>query len=295
MPSPRTPLGVIDSNIKKRKELSPYSRGKVIGARLIGGTLGQIANALNLPKSTVQTTLFLDQLRNHGQSLPRNGAPRAYTDRDERKILRYVRNNPKTKYAKVKEECGVIISTRTIKRILRDNGILSWRAKRRPALTPEVAAKRLEWAKFRKDWPAERFYNIMWSDECSAERGSGKENEWCFGILTQKWNKDFVQTYGKSRDISVMVWACFWWEDGHIRRSDLYIMDRDFESKKSGYSARSYIEVLDDQIPKCWQPGLVFMQDNAPIHKARTVCRWFEDLAIPLLDWPPYSPDLNPI
>ena len=37
------------------------------------------------------------------------------------------------------------------------------------------------------------------------------------------------------------------------------------------------------------------MQDNAPIHTARAVTQWFLDIAIPLVDWPPYSPDLNPI
>jgi transposase len=37
------------------------------------------------------------------------------------------------------------------------------------------------------------------------------------------------------------------------------------------------------------------MQDNVPIHKAGAVKQWFENNGIPLLDWPPYSPDLNPI
>ena len=37
------------------------------------------------------------------------------------------------------------------------------------------------------------------------------------------------------------------------------------------------------------------MQDNAPIHTAKKVKKWFEDNGIPTLDWPPYSPDLNPI
>ena len=92
-----------------------------------------------------------------------------------------------------------------------------------------------------------------------------------------------------------MVWACFQWEDGRIRRLELYIIDRDFESKKHEYLAQSYIEVLNDQLPKCWQLGLIFIQDNAPIYMAYTVRSQFEDIAIPLLKWPPYSPDLNPI
>ena len=37
------------------------------------------------------------------------------------------------------------------------------------------------------------------------------------------------------------------------------------------------------------------MQDNARIHTARMVKKWFEDNAIPVIEWPPYSPDLNPI
>jgi hypothetical protein len=38
-----------------------------------------------------------------------------------------------------------------------------------------------------------------------------------------------------------MVWGCFW----DIGRTGLYLIDRDFESKKYRYSANSYIEVLD--------------------------------------------------
>ena len=37
------------------------------------------------------------------------------------------------------------------------------------------------------------------------------------------------------------------------------------------------------------------MQDNASIHNAHAVKKWFREHAIPLVDWPPYSPDLNPI
>ena len=62
-----------------------------------------------------------------------------------------------------------------------------------------------------------------------------------------------------------------------------------------GYSANSYIEVLKDNLLGLWEPGLIFMQDNAPIHTAKKVIKWFEDTGITVTDWPPYSPDLNPI
>lgn len=57
----------------------------------------------------------------------------------------------------------------------------------------------------------------------------------------------------------------------------------------------AYLDVVDDQLDKCWEPGLTFMQDNAAINTARIVRAWFAERAIPVSDWPPYSPDLNPI
>ena len=40
---------------------------------------------------------------------------------------------------------------------------------------------------------------------------------------------------------------------------------------------------------------MIFMQDNAPIHIARKIKSWLKDTGIDVVDWPPYSPDLNPI
>jgi hypothetical protein len=43
-------------------------------------------------------------------------------------------------------------------------------------------------------------------------------------------------------------------------------------------------------------PGYEFIQDNAAIYTAKKVKDWFlEEGIIMLKDWPPYSPDLNPI
>ncbi len=75
------------------------------------------------------------------------------------------------------------------------------------------------------------------------------------------------QPYKKGHDFSIMVWACFW----GLERSNLYALKRDFESKKHGYFARSYINVLEDNLLGIYQPGLIFMQDNAPIHTAKAM------------------------
>ena len=78
-------------------------------------------------------------------------------------------------------------------------------------------------------------------------------------------------------------------------RSNLVIMNRDEDSEHQGYSAVSYLEVLKGQLPTIFSPGMIFMQDNACIHTAQVLKEWLEGNAIPVLEWPPYSPDLNPI
>ena len=39
----------------------------------------------------------------------------------------------------------------------------------------------------------------------------------------------------------------------------------------------------------------IFMQDNDPKHTSKVVTTWMEEKGIDLLEWPPQSPDLNPI
>jgi DDE superfamily endonuclease len=97
--------------------------------------------------------------------------------------------------------------------------------------------------------------------------------------------------YKKGKDISVMIWDAIHGNG----RSDIVIINRDPDLEKSGYTANSYLAVLNDQLPQVWQPGMEFIQDNASIHTAKKVKKWFEDEAISMMDWPPYSPDLNPI
>jgi len=150
MTTPRRVLGPISGNIQKRKELSPYVRGKIIGARLASATPTQMSQQLNLHDSTIRTTIKRDPLRNNGESQPRPGQPKTYTDRDVRNLVRHVRINPKDTYAQVRRALGFTFCDNTIKAMLKPLGITNWRCKRRPHLTLKAAKERLAWCKARK-------------------------------------------------------------------------------------------------------------------------------------------------
>ena len=100
-----------------------------------------------------------------------------------------------------------------------------------------------------------------------------------------------IQTYNKGKACTLMVWAAFCAR----KCSQLVFMTGDPEAKKGGVTSAVYLEILEDELLTIQEPGLVFMQDNASIHTARLVKNWLKEEGIEVLEWPPYSPDLNPI
>jgi transposase len=88
-----------------------------------------------------------------------------------------------------------------------------------------------------------------------------------------------------------MFWGCFSWG----RRTDLVVMAGDPDSPRGGVTTKRYIGVLEEYLPTILEPNSIFMQDNASIHNAHIVRDWFVEQGIELMDWPPYSPNLNPI
>jgi len=88
-----------------------------------------------------------------------------------------------------------------------------------------------------------------------------------------------------------MVWGAI--EKGG--RSELQVMERDENAPKNGYSAGSYIKILEEGLFPHYTPGRFFFQDNARIHKAKVTKEWLESHGIRVAEHPPHSPDLNPI
>lgn len=80
------------------------------------------------------------------------------------------------------------------------------------------------------------------------------------------------------------------------QKSDLIVMQRDMQARKQGYSANSYIQALQLGLPSIWKPNSIFQQDNAPIHTANKTRAYLRSIKLEFLEnWPPYSPDLDPI
>lgn len=268
-------------------------RAFILGRHRGGEKPKSISTDLQIPLQTVYSTIQRSTSRSHCESKPRAGRPKIINDTAKRAIIRHIKKNPFLSYEELINTLQLSISRRTLYTVLNESGYGKWKAQKRPKLTPEAAKCRYDWALKHKDWTYDQWSTVIWSDECSVELGSGHRNKWVFRLNqpAEKWKKEFIQPYRKGKGIRVMVWAAVWGS----RRSELVRLERDFEAQKHGYTSRSYLALLDEMIPTIWEPGLVFMQDNAPIHSSRVVKNWFDENQITLMDWPPHSPDLNPI
>ena len=56
-----------------------------------------------------------------------------------------------------------------------------------------------------------------------------------------------------------------------------------------------YLKILQKYQEHLHFDTSVYQQDNAPIHKAKKIMDYIAGNSWKILDWPAYSPDLNPI
>ena len=88
-----------------------------------------------------------------------------------------------------------------------------------------------------------------------------------------------------------MVWSCFY---GKTRGPLVAHLEKSVNANVYLRMLHRYLLPIVYKIHDTIGDPL-FQQDNAPIHKAGRVMKFFENHNINFLTHPPYSPDLNPI
>lgn len=274
-------------------ELSSEQRVYAIAQYEAGVPAAQIADALRCAKSTIYATINRARELHSVKSRPRSGQPAKLTDRDKRHAYTIARRHPRMRYSELQETAGLDVHPRTIARALHERNIYKRLAVKKFKLTEDHARQRLEFAYKYRHWKAEDWHKVLFSDECSVERGTGRVRLWVFRKPNEKFRAPgMIDEVKKGKDLSQMFWAAVW---GTGERTELVMMERDNLGARLGYTRNSYIWALEEGLIPVYEPGQIFQQDNAPIHTAEDVKEWLERHGIWVLEWPPYSPDLNPI
>jgi transposase len=199
--------------------------------------------------------------------------------------------DPFIKWRDLTRECETAHES-TIRRLFADLRRRKWRYLKRPHLTQEHADQRLAWAQTYEHFSVLDWRRVKWSNECPIERGKGVQPRWSFRRpRDQLRHPEEVQTRHTGKQVKKMFWAAFGWN----RRIDLVLMNGDEELARGGVSSRIYKQILEEYLLTILNDDSIFMHDGARIHHTKMIKDFLRDLNVELMDWPPYSPDLNPI
>lgn len=209
------------------------------------------------------------------------------------KIKQMARENPKMAIrdfgAELRKEFPEksIPSKSTIHRILANSGFKIISLKKKTMIFPRNQLKRMEFCAEMANYGPSFWDTVIWSDETTVRQmPQGKEIQ----VRVHSSNLeqfDEINPQTHSGGFSVMFWGCF----SKLGLGPLVALE-------GSMNAQNYLELLRDIVlPELNAAGrpMVFMQDNAPCHKARVVMDFLQENNAETLNWPPQSPDMNPI
>lgn len=168
-----------------------------------------------------------------------------------------------------------------------ENGIVYRQITYKPVLSAQNIKKRISFAKNHLKWTVDDWAKIWWSDEVMIEAipQHKKYKIWCrSGTLIEDMPTAPAVQGGGFR---VMFW-------GSVTKSGLGPL----VPIEGMLNSEKYIDILQEYFLPLFQQNqaqMVFMQDNAACHKSRSVTAYLAQNQIQTLEWPPQSPDLNPI
>jgi transposase len=285
---------------RRGKELTEYTKGRIESRGACGQTHAQIGHELHVPRTTVTSTLNRIYSRSSPKNLPHTGRPRKSSESHDRLLVRNCTapGNTRIPLGELRSKINETeLSVSTIRRRLKEAGIRKWKAADRVLLTKEHAWKRLKWAKAHQHWLRPQWDKLIVSDESSVRRDSNHQTVWVFRRQNkQERNAPHnVKTKSKESWISVMMWGCF----AGTKLGPIAFVDGHPDSNQ-------YINLLSENlipfIEKRTANGvtdMIFQQDNASFHSSKETRQFFDatspDFNFTIMEWPPNSPDMNPI
>jgi transposase len=213
------------------------------------------------------------------------------------KIKQEVRDNPRVSVRKLVtivnggiDDENSKISKTTIQRYLTNNGLVSKTVKHRPILRAANVLRRFEFGKYIQEQlnidPG--FLNkILWSDETMISCYSHKRKMVVRVHHGVKEEDLPLNPAVQGGGFNVMFFGSF--------SKNAFGQLAQIEGK---INAEKYIGMVKEYIEpelEASEVPMIFMQDNAPCHKARVTMDYLCEKNIKTFDWPPQSPDLNPI
>ncbi len=256
-----------------------------------GHSACDIARQLNVRRTSVGRVCLAHR---PGLHRSQGGCPAKLSDVDRRTIVRSITSgkvDTATEAArKLQEDCNITASAETIRRALEVAGLRAGPRVKKPKLQSRHLQQRLVFALKHQNWTVDDWKHVIWSDETKINCLGSDGCKWVWKIPGDNITARIVQGTVKFGGGSLMIWGC------------ITAMGPGFMCRIDGrMNADLYVNILEDEFLetinyyKLDKQRIIFQQDNDPKHNAHKTLEWLSENGIKVLDWPPQSPDLNPI
>jgi transposase len=183
--------------------------------------------------------------------------------------------------AEIVDELQLPIKRRRVQQILSTSETIVYtKLQRKPQLKAQHRTARLEFAK--KNMHMDQVWKkVIFSDEKKFNLDGPDGFSYYWHDLRHNDPPKLSRNFGGA---TVMVWAAFCAN----AKTPMCFISTKMNSEK-------YTDLLEEVLIPFLEENFIFQQDNASIHVSGPTRQWFQQKNIELLEWPAYSPDLNPI
>jgi transposase len=286
-PSPSPPPTLFDRPSGCIDQLTLVQRAAIVTLDAIGHSRSEIACEIPCSLNTVGHWLRSWQQRRLLDDADRTGRPRCTSAESDEQIVDFAEEKVVTTPKEIVRELELPVSARTVRRRLDEVGLFGCVQQEEHAYTDENILRRLSFAEGYSRWTEDDWSRVMFSDECNfylGQHGHQYVQRPVGAALDPKYTLKTERLEGK-----VSLWGCIC--AGGLGHAELYV---------DSLNARRYQSILAlnlvSSAHQFWPQGQWwYQQDNWSVHTAGTSQVWFHNHGIDLIDWPAWSPDLNPI
>jgi len=258
-----------------------------------GWSYERIAESQDIPKSTVW-----DICQAPATPKKRSGRPFSVDTPTRRRLVGTATRDAEHRrmpYTDIAYLCGVGASERTLRKAFALEGYHRRKARKKPLLKPPQKEKRLRFALAHQGWTREDWRHVLWTDECYVWLSGTRGTVWVTRCTGEEYEEACISPTFKQRD-AIMIWGGILGST----KAPLVLWERD---NSGTITAASYCaHVLTPVLWPFWgqqsaqaQQRIWLMEDGASAHRAGYTRTLQQEYAMPKLEWPPASPDLNPI
>jgi transposase len=243
---------------------------------------GTIARELKMNEQTVHNVIDKYEKTGTVHYQPKSGRKRKLSDAQVRQAVRKAKKGKSA--PQIAQEIEIDVDPRTIQRRLREAGLFYGKVLKVEKLTKLHKERRVEYS---KDMKAYNWKRVFFSDEKTFQLGTTPTHGW------QEHTDRVVKEYVKHAP-KLHVWGAI----GYYGRTELYCFQENLNSKVyQGILKQNLKEsklIYSNDAPKTLAGNWIFLQDNAPSHRAKKTMELVEELVGDrFIRHPAKSPDLN--